>query len=141
VYIAGQDGSEDRTEIFFIRSTNNGGSFGAPISINNNHEASILGNIIADGNNVYLVWSDLSLFDTKSVEVFFRRSTDNGASFRDIVNLSNNAGYSIDPKMKVIESNVYVVWRGIHLEVLEHLKTSYLVEVQIVEQALALPKI
>jgi hypothetical protein len=111
VYIAGQDGSEDRTEIFFIRSTNNGGSFGAPISINNNHEASILGNIIADGNNVYLVWSDLSLFDTKSVEVFFRRSTDNGASFKDIVNLSNNAGYSIDPKMKVIESNVYVVWR------------------------------
>ena len=49
---------------------------------------------------MYLVWSDFSLFDTKSVEVFFRRSTDNGASFRDIVNLSNNAGYSIDPKIK-----------------------------------------
>ena len=110
MYIAGQDGSEDNTEIFFMRSTNNGGSFSTPISINNNHEPSILRNIIADGNNVYLVWSDLSLFDTKSVEVFFRRSTDNGASFRDIVNLSNNAGYSIDPKMKVIESNVYVAW-------------------------------
>jgi hypothetical protein len=111
VYIAGDDGSEDRTEIFFIRSTNNGGSFSSPISINNNHEASILGKITADGNNVYIVWSDLSLFDTKSVEVFFRRSTDNGASFKDIVNLSNNAGYSIDPQMAVIGGNVYVVWR------------------------------
>ena len=107
VYIAGHDGSEDNTEIFFMRSTNNGGSFSNPISINNNHEASIFNKIIADGNNVYLVWMDDS---RNNFDVFFRRSTDNGASFKDIINLSNNAGHSGSPAMGVIGNNVYVVW-------------------------------
>jgi len=61
VYIAGQDGGEDNFEIFFMRSTNNGGIFSTPISINNNNDASILGKIAADGSNVYLVWTDRSL--------------------------------------------------------------------------------
>lgn len=108
VYIAGQDGAEDNFEIFFIRSTNNGGSFSAPISINNNHEASIFGNIVADGSNVYLVWTDRSI--GSSSDVFFRYSTDSGDHFKDIVNLSNNAGESQDPHMRVIGSNVYIAW-------------------------------
>jgi hypothetical protein len=107
VYIAGHDGSEDNTEIFFMRSTNNGGSFSNPISINNNHEASIFNKIIADANNVYLVYMDNS---RNNFDVFFRRSTDNGASFKDIINLSNNAGSSGNPAMGVIGGNVYVAW-------------------------------
>jgi hypothetical protein len=107
VYIAGHDGSEDNTEIFFMRSTNNGGSFSNPISINNNHEASIFNKIIADANNVYLVYMDNS---RNNFDVFFRRSTDNGASFKDIINLSNNAEHSGSPAMGVIGGNVYVAW-------------------------------
>ena len=107
VYIAGDDGSEENTEIFFMRSTNSGGSFSNPISINNNHEAAVFSKIIADANNVYLVWTDNSL---KNIDVFFRHSTDNGTSFKDIVNISNNAGSSDNPVMGVAGNNVYIAW-------------------------------
>jgi hypothetical protein len=111
VYIAGHYGHDDVTEIFSMRSINNGLSFSTPVSINNNHEASIIEGLSADGNKVYLLWSDFSLAPLQDREVFFRRSPDNGANFKDIVNLSNNTGSSGQAVMKVIGSNVYVVWR------------------------------
>jgi hypothetical protein len=111
VYIAGHYGHDDVTEIFFMRSINNGLSFSTPVNINNNHEASIIGRLSADGSNVYVLWSDLSLAPLQDREVFFRRSPDNGANFKDIINLSNNAGNSVAFDMKVIGSNLYVAWR------------------------------
>jgi hypothetical protein len=108
VYVAGNDGSEDSEEIFFQRSTNGGASFSSPISINNNFENAILGKIVADASNVYLVWSDRSVGD--NAEVFFRKSTNNGASFGTKVNLSSNIGESEDPQMGVVGNNVYVAW-------------------------------
>jgi hypothetical protein len=44
-------------------------------------------------------------------EVIYRRSTDNGVSFSDIINLSNNTGDSISPD--IVSTNdgiIYVVW-------------------------------
>ena len=43
-------------------------------------------------------------------EVFYRRSTDGGASFGSTVNLSNNDGHSDLPAIAASGSNVYVVW-------------------------------
>lgn len=111
VYIAGHYGHDDVTEIFFMRSINNGISFSTPVSINNNHEASIIEGLSADVNKVYVLWSDFSLAPLQDREVFIRRSPDNGANFKDSINLSNNVGNSAQAVMKVIGSNVYVVWR------------------------------
>ncbi|MFQ5940914.1 MAG: hypothetical protein ACE5KA_04360, partial [Nitrososphaerales archaeon] len=43
--------------------------------------------------------------------IFFRASNDNGASFGDTVNLSNNAGESGRQRIAVSGNSVYVVWR------------------------------
>ena len=46
--------------------------------------------ITASGNNVYVVWSDST---TGNADIFFKRSTDGGATFSSpSINLSNNAG-------------------------------------------------
>jgi len=53
------------------------------------------------------VWEDNTLGER---EIFFRKSTDGGASFDATVNLSNNVGGSFDPQIAVSGNNVYVVW-------------------------------
>ena len=62
---------------------------------------------VASGSNRFVVWADNTPGNT---DVFFRRSTDNGATWMTIVNLSKNSGTSVQPKIFVIGSNVYVAW-------------------------------
>jgi hypothetical protein len=63
--------------------------------------------VIASGSNRFAVWQDIT---PGNYDIFFRRSTDNGATWQPTVNLSNNAGPSIDPQITVSGANVYVVW-------------------------------
>ena len=63
--------------------------------------------VIASGSNRFAVWQDLT---PGNYDIFFRRSTDNGATWQPTVNLSNNPGPSIDPQITVSGANVYVVW-------------------------------
>jgi len=60
------------------------------------------------GDNVYVVWQDVSLGND---EVFFASSSDNGATFGEPVNISSNDGSSASPQIAVSGDNVYVVWQ------------------------------
>jgi hypothetical protein len=64
--------------------------------------------LVAAGNNIYTVWTD----DTPGPlgDIFFRRSTDDGSNFGSTINLSNDAGISINQQIAVAGANVYVVW-------------------------------
>jgi len=77
--------------------------------------------IAVSGNNVYVIWSEFTTEKSRQVlmtdstpgnwEIFFRASNDNGATFGDVINLSNNAGESGRHRITVTDNNVYVVWR------------------------------
>jgi hypothetical protein len=110
VYIAFAGGGEESEEVFFTKSTNKGSSFSKVISINNNDEDSFLGDIAAKGSNVYIVWGDSSLAEEENVDIFFKRSTDNGNSFGSIKNFGPGAGPGSSPQLDTISSNVYTVW-------------------------------
>jgi hypothetical protein len=98
------DGTGD---IFVRRSTDNGATWKAVVNISNNAGYSSQTQIAVSGANVYLVWRD----DTPgNDDILFRRSTDNGATWKVVVNLSNNAGDSFGPQIAVSGSNIYVVW-------------------------------
>ena len=45
-------------DIFFAASNNNGTSFGTPINLSNNTGVSVVPQIAASGNNVYVTWHD-----------------------------------------------------------------------------------
>jgi len=107
VYLAWQDLTPGNNEIFFAQSADSGATFGAPTNLSNNSGSSILPQIAVSGSNVYVTWEDLT---SGSGDTFFVRSTDNGATFGSIVNLSNNAGSSITPQIAVQSNNVYVTW-------------------------------
>jgi hypothetical protein len=68
----------------------------------------------ATGSNVYLAWSDRPFetacdINSSCNDILFVRSTDNGAHFGSISNLSNNDGKSNNPQMDLHGSNVYIV--------------------------------
>jgi ethanolamine utilization microcompartment shell protein EutL len=63
--------------------------------------------VTATGNNVYVLWDGRTL---ESRDILYRRSTDGGASFGGIVNLSNTAAFSVSPVLAASGNNVYVVW-------------------------------
>jgi hypothetical protein len=63
--------------------------------------------IAASGDNVYVTWWDNK---TGNWEVFFARSTDNGETFGNTINLSNAMGRSDDSNIAASGDNVYVTW-------------------------------
>jgi hypothetical protein len=65
--------------------------------------------IAVSGNNVYVVWEER--IPQGGVDIFFRRSTDGGASFGETTDLSENAVVSLFPGIAVSGNNIYVVWR------------------------------
>jgi Neuraminidase (sialidase) len=62
----------------------------------------------ASGSNRFVVWRD-TIGEGRG-DIYFKRSTDNGATWKASVNLSNNAGASGNPKLAVSGANLYVVW-------------------------------
>jgi hypothetical protein len=98
------------SDVFFTRSTNNGASFGEIMNLSNYSGWSVDPQIaVSQDNNVYVVWTNN--FQEKYGKVYFTRSTNNGASFGEIMNLSNYSGWSVDPQIAVSQdNNVYVVW-------------------------------
>ncbi|MDQ4073534.1 MAG: glycoside hydrolase [Thermoproteota archaeon] len=102
------DSTSGNFEIFFSRSTDGGRTFSTPIILSNNAGMSSFPQIATNGNNVYVVWIDNT---SGNFEIFFSRSTDGGNTFSSPVNLSSNNGFSIGPKMAIINNNIYVTWQ------------------------------
>jgi predicted RNA-binding protein with PIN domain len=119
VYVVWADDTSitDR-EILFTKSTDGGSTFSKPINISNNTGDSYNQEITVLGNNVYVVWydyQDSSSGNKSSSSIFFKSSTDGGATFSSIKNLGTNEGAlllssSSYPKVATYKNNVYVVW-------------------------------
>jgi hypothetical protein len=64
-------------------------------------------------NNVYSIWLDNNIESNYvNTNVFFTRSTDNGATFETPINLSNNnrTTISYDPQVQISDNRLYIVW-------------------------------
>ena len=64
--------------------------------------------VAASGSNVYVSWWDNRTAGNN--EIFLARSTDNGQTFGDAINLSNSTGGSADNQITAKDNDVYVVW-------------------------------
>ena len=100
IYVVWQENiSAGNNDIFFTASLDNGRTFGSNLNLSNNLDASIIPQISAFGNNVYVTWiEDTSTND----ETAFTESNDNGLTFSSPINLSNNPGNADRPKSLLI---------------------------------------
>jgi hypothetical protein len=85
--------------------------FGDTINLTNNERDSVYGQISASNNNIYVVWQEsMPGSDIRNYEILFKRSIDNGSSFSQEINLSNNSGFSEHPQISSAAENVNVIW-------------------------------
>ena len=109
VYVVWQDDTSGNKEVYYSRSIDHGKNFGIIRNLSNNTGSSEVPQIATQGSNVYVAWQD----DTSgNKEVYFKRSPNNGISFKGKkVDISNNNGSSELPQIATQGSNVYVAWQ------------------------------
>jgi hypothetical protein len=107
VYVVWEDASTGNGDIYFRKSTDSGINFGTTENLSNNTSFSDSFHMSASGSDVYVVWSDNS---TGNGDIYFRKSIDNGTTFGNIENLSNDNGKSYGAHIVLSGNNVYVVW-------------------------------
>ncbi|MGB5530577.1 MAG: T9SS type A sorting domain-containing protein [Ignavibacteriaceae bacterium] len=100
LYIAYVDGTS-LSDIYLIKSTDSGQTWSVPVNMTNNPGKSSNPCISIFDNYLYFIWSDNShtspLFD--SSDVFFKWSSDNGSTWQDSLNLSDNSSNSLRPRI------------------------------------------
>jgi hypothetical protein len=93
--------------IFYKRSTDDGANFPSDfLPLSDSSRDSSDPAIAASGNKVHVVWHDNSLGNNN---IFYKRSTDDGANFGRPVNLSDPLA-STAPAIAASGNNVHVVW-------------------------------
>jgi hypothetical protein len=98
------------TDVYFTRSADGGNSFSAPANISKNTGFSTDPSLAVDsGGNVNVAWQDTT---PGNREILFSRSTDSGATFSAVQNLSSNAGSSTVTQIVADKNgNLNVVWQ------------------------------
>ena len=108
VYVVWFDDTPGNREIYFRRSIDNGATWQTAQRFTNTAGASSAANVAVNNANVYVTWYD----DTPgNREIYFRRSTDNGATWQTAKRFTNNAGASKYSSIAVNGANVYVTWQ------------------------------
>jgi len=109
-YIVKTEKDRGSGDISMEKIVNNSTLSSPAISIGNASANSTNPEVSAAGNNVYVVWSDTNGTKGADADIFFSSSSDNGGSFDQPVNLSNNIGNSTNPEVAASGDNVYVGW-------------------------------
>lgn len=81
------------------------------MNLTNNSEDSVYGQVSSSNNNTYVVWQESVPGNIdRNYEIFFKKSSDDGNSFGERIQVSDNIGFSEHPQMASENNNVYVVW-------------------------------
>jgi hypothetical protein len=98
-------------DILFAKSVDSGRSFKNITNLSDTVSLSARPTITAYDNNVYVVWIEDTLNETK---ILFRKSTDGGSTFDQTIHLGSSSyakDYILPKAVATFGDNVYVVWR------------------------------
>jgi hypothetical protein len=101
-------------DVRFRRDRTNDGTFANPVKLNDTlgGTSPTRPQIVASGDNVFVVWQAEHPQAGDNTDIFFARSTDSGDSFKDKKNISNNSGVSEAPQIALLaDDRVIVTWR------------------------------
>ncbi|MGI0042719.1 MAG: sialidase family protein, partial [Nitrososphaeraceae archaeon] len=102
-------GPSSPSDILLRKSTDGGATFSDTINVSNTPGGSGSAAIAVSGNEVYIVWTEVS---SDKFDILLRKSTNGGASFGSIINLSEEiSAFSEQPSVAASGNMVYVVWR------------------------------
>ena len=94
-------------EIYYKKSTDDGSTWSFQ-RLTTNSGVSSGPRVAVWDSDIHVVWQD-NTYDAGNFEIFYKHSTDNGATW-SFQRLTSNAGISIHPVIAVSGSNIHVVW-------------------------------
>ncbi len=94
-------------EIYYIRSTDGGSTWGTGTRLTNSTLESYNPAIDISGSVVHVVWHD---YRDGNYEIYYKRSTDYGTTWGADTRLTNNSAWSINACVTVSGLIVHVVW-------------------------------
>lgn len=107
VYVVWEDDTTGKGQILLRVSNDRGNTFGNIINLSRDTGNSRAPQLVASGNNVYVVWSEYE----NEFRIMFRASNDNGVTFGKTINLrAAHTGNSCCPKIAASGNDVYVIW-------------------------------
>jgi hypothetical protein len=107
VYIVWWEGSYSSRQIYYIRSSD-GGSTWQPDTVLSSGNVAYDPSNCASGSYVHVVWMDNK--DQQMYEIYYKRSSDNGATWGPDTRLSFDTFSSEAPAVAVSGSNIHVIW-------------------------------
>lgn len=107
VHVVWFDNRDGNQEIYYKSSSDTGVTWSADVRLTNNASNSQTPRIVISGTNLHAVWQDNR---NGNYEVYYKRSTDNGANWEPDTRLTSNSSWSLFPTTAVSDSGVYVLW-------------------------------
>lgn len=107
VYVAWHHYVTENSEIYYTKSSNRGATWQNIQRLTKNSGASGAAELAVSGSNIYITWYDNT---PGNYEIYFRKSSDGGATWAGAQRLTTNSGKSQSPAIAADASNVYVVW-------------------------------
>jgi hypothetical protein len=109
LYVVWEDKTPGNSEIYGKKSTNGGATWSANQRLTWTSGISMSPSLTVDSSNrLHLVWDE---FTSGNFEIFYKRSTDGGATWSTSKNLSSSAGNSVNAAMAVESPDtIHLVW-------------------------------
>jgi hypothetical protein len=108
VHVVWDDTRDGNWEIYAMRSTDGGLSWGPDTRLTNDTAGSMYPSAAASGSNVHVVWRDNR---DGNAEIYTKRSTDGGLSWSLDTRLTNDTAASWNPSVAVSGLKVHAVWQ------------------------------
>jgi hypothetical protein len=109
VYIVWNQANEaGGNEIYFSRSINNGINFEEPKNLLASSTEPMHPRVTSSQNETFVVWNQATGIQPN--EVLFTQSLNNGENFEKPINVSNNEGNSLNPKIANMNGTIIIVW-------------------------------
>lgn len=107
VHVVWYDGRDGNDEIYYKRSVDRGTNWGSDTRLTNSSGASSYPSMAVQGSKVYIAWQDER---DGNAEIYFKYSTDAGATWSSDTGLTNDANTSERPSVAVRGDTVHVFW-------------------------------
>jgi hypothetical protein len=107
VFVVWQDHRDGDAEVYFKRSTDRGDTWSTDTRLSATPDFSGAPSIAVYQSIVHVFWQDLK---SGTLDIYYRRSTDNGLSWEAEVRLTTDPQYSYYPSVSVSGANVYLAW-------------------------------
>lgn len=107
IHVVWQEHRDGDAEVYYKRSTNNGGSWSADQRLSPVGDYSGAPTLALYQSTIHIFWVDQRL---APVDIFYVRSTDNGTTWQPEVQITTDPMDSQYPSVSVSGSNVYLAW-------------------------------